>query len=47
MEDIIKRILDALPGADLWIALPFLAAGFIWWRWTGTTKKGEKKALRR
>jgi tetratricopeptide (TPR) repeat protein len=46
MDEIFKRILDNLAGADLWIALGFLAAGFVCWIWLGTTARG-KKVLRR
>jgi len=47
MDEIFKRILDKLTGADFWIALGFLALGFTLWRLAGTTKKGEQKVLRR
>jgi hypothetical protein len=33
MDEVFKRILDKLAGADFWIALGFLAAGYICWRW--------------
>ena len=46
MEEIFKRVLDTLKGADFWIALGFLAAGFICWRLIGAAKR-EKKVLRR
>ena len=47
MEEIFKRILDALKGWDFWIALGFLAAGYVCWRWIGTKATDEKKVLRR
>src|SRR6266480_346688 len=47
MDEIFKRILDKLADADFWIALGFLAAGYVWWRWIGTTATNEKKVLRR
>src|SRR6187549_3283573 len=47
MEEIIKRILDKLRGADFWIvALGFLAA-YVFWRWIATTTRDKKKVLRR
>src|SRR5437879_1724843 len=46
-EEIIKRILDKLTGADFWIALGFLATGVICWLLIGTTRKHEKKVLLR
>jgi hypothetical protein len=46
-EEIFKRILDKLAGADFWIALVFLAAGVVGWLLIGTTKKQEKRLLRR
>lgn len=39
MNEIFTRILDALHGADFWIALLFLTAGIICWRWIGTGTK--------
>src|SRR5438046_1782732 len=45
-EEIVKRILDKLVGADFWIAVVFLAAVFIFWRLIGT-KTREKKVLHR
>jgi len=47
MDEIFKRILDTLKGADFWIALAFLAAGYVCWRWIATTTRGKKKVLRR
>jgi hypothetical protein len=47
MEEIFKRILDKLTGADFWIALGLLAAGVVCWLVIGTTKKQEKKVLHR
>src|SRR5438093_7225248 len=47
MDEIFKRILDTLKGADLWIALAFFAAGYVCWRWLGTTAIEKKKVLRR
>ena len=47
MDEIFKRILDKLAGADLWIALGFLAAGYVCWLWLGTTAIDKKKVLRR
>jgi tetratricopeptide (TPR) repeat protein len=47
MDEIFKRILDTLKGADFWIALGFLAAGYVCWRWIATTTRGKKKVLRR
>src|ERR1700683_4035598 len=47
MDEIFRRILDTLKGVDSWIALLFLAVGIICWLWIGTTKKTEKKVLRR
>jgi hypothetical protein len=41
MDEIFKRILDKLAGADLWIALGFLAAGYVCWRWLGTTARDK------
>ena len=46
MDEIFKRILDTLKGADFWIALVFLAVGIICWLWIGTTKRVDKKVLR-
>lgn len=46
VNEILKRILDVLKGADLWIALSFLVVGFICWRLIGAAKR-EKKVLRR
>jgi tetratricopeptide (TPR) repeat protein len=46
LEEILKRLLDKLPGADFWIALGFLLAGFICWLLIGT-KKQEKKVRRK
>jgi len=45
MEKISERILDLLKGADLWIALVFLALGYACWRLFGT-KKEERKVVR-
>jgi tetratricopeptide (TPR) repeat protein len=45
MEKISERILDSLKGADLWIALVFLALGYACWRLFGT-KKEERKVVR-
>jgi tetratricopeptide (TPR) repeat protein len=47
IEEIFKRILDKLAGADFWIALGFLAAAIVLWVLIGTTKKHEKKVLLR
>src|SRR5438132_8205173 len=47
MDEIFKRILDKLPVSDFWIALGFLAAGYVCWWWIGTTTTGKKKMLRR
>ncbi len=47
MDEIFKRILDKLAGADFWIALVFLAAGYVCWRWIGTTTTDKKKVQRR
>jgi tetratricopeptide (TPR) repeat protein len=47
MDEIFKRILDKLKGVDFWIAVGFLAAGFICWRLIGTTKVEEKEVLHR
>jgi hypothetical protein len=46
MLEFFKRVLDKLEGADLWIALTFLAAGTICWLWIGT-KKPEQRVLGR
>ena len=46
MDDIFKLILDALQGAGFWIALLFLAAGYVCWRWIGTGQE-EQPVLRR
>jgi hypothetical protein len=45
MDGIFKRVLDALQGADLWIALICVALGIMYCRWVGT-KKEEQKVLR-
>jgi hypothetical protein len=45
MDDISKRVLDALQGADFWVALFCLALGLMYCRWVGT-KKEEQKVLR-
>jgi hypothetical protein len=37
MEKTFDRILNTLKGADFWIALFFLAAGYVSWHWIGTT----------
>src|SRR4030095_16705095 len=47
MSEVIKRILDQLGGANLGIALVFLAAGYLCWLWIGTTAAEKKKVLRR
>jgi tetratricopeptide (TPR) repeat protein len=47
MEAIFRHILGELKGANLWIALGFLAAGIVCWRLIGTTKRREQKVLRR
>ena len=47
MGEVIKRILDQLGGANLGIALVFLAAGYLCWLWIGTTAADKKKVLRR
>jgi tetratricopeptide (TPR) repeat protein len=47
MDEVVKHILDTLKGADLWIVLAFLAAGYVCWRWLGTTAIEKKKVLRR
>jgi hypothetical protein len=47
MDEIFNRILDKLTGADIWIALGFLALGITLWLYIGTTKKAEQKVLRR
>jgi hypothetical protein len=44
MEKIFERILDTLKGADFWIALGFLAVGYICWRVIGA-KTSEQKVL--
>src|ERR1700722_4889261 len=46
MDDIFKRILDALQGADFWIAVLFLVAGYVCWLSIGTRKE-EQPVLRR
>src|SRR5271165_5090996 len=46
MDDIFKLILDALQGAGFWIALLFLAGGYVCWRWIGTGQE-EQPVLRR
>jgi hypothetical protein len=46
MDDIFKLILDALQGAGFWIALLFLAAGYVCWHWIGTGQE-EQPVLRR
>jgi tetratricopeptide (TPR) repeat protein len=47
-EEIIKLILNALWGVDLWIAVVFLAAGIFCWLWIGTidTTQVEQGILR-
>ena len=46
-EEIVKRVLDAAKeGADFWILLVFLAAGYICWLWIGTGT-AEQPVLRR
>ena len=45
-EEIFKRFLDKLTGADFWIVLGFLVAGVICWLLIGT-KTQEKKVLHR
>jgi tetratricopeptide (TPR) repeat protein len=47
MEEIFKRVLDKLRGADFWIALFFIAAGIVSWKVIGTTKAEEKYVLYR
>jgi tetratricopeptide (TPR) repeat protein len=47
MGEVIKRILDQLGGANLGIALVFLAGGYLCWLWIGTTATDKKKVLRR
>jgi hypothetical protein len=47
MGEVIRRILDQLGGANLGIALVFLAAGYLCWLWIGTTATEQKKVLRR
>src|SRR6266446_5342471 len=47
MDKLFEHVLDTLKGVDLYIALGFLAAGFICWRLIGTTRTKEKKVLRR
>ena len=47
MDEVFKRILDKLTGANFWIVLGFLAAGYLCWRWIGTTATDKKKVLRR
>jgi tetratricopeptide (TPR) repeat protein len=47
MGEVIRRILDQLGGANLGIALVFLAAGYLCWLWIGTTAADKKKVLRR
>jgi hypothetical protein len=47
MGEIFKRVLNELTGADFWIALGFLAAGYVCWLWIGTTAADKKKVLRR
>jgi tetratricopeptide (TPR) repeat protein len=45
MNEIFKRIVDKFVGADVWIALLFLAAGYVCWRWIGTGR--EKRPILR
>jgi len=45
MDEIFKRILDKLKGGNFWIALGFLAAGYVCWRLIGTTETQEKTVL--
>ena len=45
MQDILKRILEKLTGAEFWIALCFIAAGIICWEWIGTTGSKERTVL--
>src|SRR5438046_10240649 len=47
MDEIFKRILDMLKGADFLIAVGFLTAGYVCWLWIGTTARDKKKVLRR
>jgi tetratricopeptide (TPR) repeat protein len=47
MDEIFRRILDKLTGADFWIAMIFLAAGYLSWRWIGATATDKKKVLGR
>jgi tetratricopeptide (TPR) repeat protein len=46
IEELIKRILDKLSGADFWIAAGFLVVGVVCWLLIGKTKKQEKRLLR-
>jgi len=46
-EEIFKRILDKLKGADFWIALGFLAVGIVCWRWIGTAEGREAQVFHR
>jgi tetratricopeptide (TPR) repeat protein len=45
MHEIFNRILDRLKGANFWIALGFLAAGYFFWRLIGTTGVPAKTVL--
>jgi tetratricopeptide (TPR) repeat protein len=47
MEEIFKRVLDKLRGADFWIALFFIGVGIVSWKVIGTTKAEEKYVLYR
>jgi tetratricopeptide (TPR) repeat protein len=47
LEEILKRILDKLKGADFWIALCFLVVGIACWRWIGTTESKKKQLFQR
>src|SRR4030095_15558204 len=46
-DEIFKRILDKLKGADFWIALGFLAVGIVCWRWIGTAEGREAQVFHR
>jgi tetratricopeptide (TPR) repeat protein len=47
IEEIFKRVLDKLKGADFWIALCFLVVGIACWRWIGTTESKKKQLFSR
>jgi tetratricopeptide (TPR) repeat protein len=47
MEEILKRILDKVKGADFWIVLCFLVVGIACWRWIGTTESKKKELFHR